>query len=50
MGIIDGVTTNDLDEMLMQAHGFASWALNIVIKIPHGKSGWGSLLWRNQSP
>jgi len=28
------VTTNDLDEMLAQARGFASWAPNIVIKIP----------------
>ena len=29
------VTTNDLDEMLVQAREFASWAPNIVIKIPH---------------
>ena len=28
------VTTNDLDEMLSQARNFASWAANIVIKIP----------------
>ncbi len=28
------VTTNDLDEMLTQAREFASWAPNIVIKIP----------------
>jgi len=28
------VTTNDLDKMLAQARGFASWAPNIVIKIP----------------
>ncbi len=28
------VTTNDLDEMLAQAQTFASWAPNIVIKIP----------------
>ena len=28
------VTTNDLDEMLVQAQRFASWAPNIVIKIP----------------
>lgn len=28
------VTTNDLDEMMMQAREFASWAPNIVIKIP----------------
>ena len=28
------VTTNDLDEMLAQAQTFASWATNIVIKIP----------------
>lgn len=28
------VTTNDLDEMLTQARRFASWASNIVIKIP----------------
>lgn len=28
------VTANDLDEMLLQAHTFASWASNIVIKIP----------------
>jgi transaldolase len=28
------VTTNDLDEMLIQARRFASWAPNIVIKIP----------------
>ena len=28
------VTTNDLDEMLTQAQKFASWAPNIVIKIP----------------
>jgi len=28
------VTTNDLDKMLIQAQEFASWAPNIVIKIP----------------
>ena len=28
------VTTNDLDEMITQAQTFASWAPNIVIKIP----------------
>ncbi len=28
------VTTNDLDEMITQARRFASWAPNIVIKIP----------------
>ena len=28
------VTTNDLDEMLSQARTFASWAPNIVVKIP----------------
>ncbi len=28
------VTTNDLDEMLIQAQRFASWAPNIAIKIP----------------
>ena len=28
------VTTNDLDEMVEQAEIFASWAPNIVIKIP----------------
>ena len=28
------VTTNDLDEMVNQAQTFASWAPNIVIKIP----------------
>ncbi len=28
------VTTNDLDEMIIQAERFASWAPNIVIKIP----------------
>lgn len=28
------VTTNDLDEMFTQAQRFASWATNIVIKIP----------------
>ncbi|HEX77674.1 MAG TPA: transaldolase [Dehalococcoidia bacterium] len=28
------VTTNDLDEMLTQARQFASWAPNIVVKIP----------------
>jgi len=28
------VTTNDLDEMLVQARRFASWAPNIVVKIP----------------
>ena len=28
------VTTNDLDEMIVQAKKFASWAPNIVIKIP----------------
>jgi len=28
------VTTNDLDEILTQAQRFASWATNIVIKIP----------------
>lgn len=28
------VTTNDLDEMLTQAQLFASWAPNIVVKIP----------------
>jgi transaldolase len=29
------VTTNDLDEMLVQAREFAAWASNIVIKIPN---------------
>jgi transaldolase len=29
------VTTNDIDEMYLQAQTFASWAPNIVIKIPH---------------
>ena len=29
------VTTNDPDEMLVQARGFASWAPNVVVKIPH---------------
>ena len=28
------VTTNDLDEMMTQARGFAQWAPNIVVKIP----------------
>ena len=28
------VTTNDLDEMLAQAHKFAAWAPNIVVKVP----------------
>ncbi|MFC1904346.1 transaldolase family protein [Chloroflexota bacterium] len=28
------VTTNDLDEMIIQAQMFVSWASNIVIKIP----------------
>ena len=28
------VTTNNLDEMLTQARGFASWAPNITVKIP----------------
>jgi transaldolase len=28
------VTTNDLDEMVKQAREFASWANNIVVKIP----------------
>ncbi len=28
------VTTNDLDEMIIQAQRFASWAPNIAIKIP----------------
>ncbi len=28
------VTTNDLDEMLVQARRFASWAPNIAVKIP----------------
>jgi transaldolase len=28
------VTTNDLDEMVRQARTFASWASNIVVKIP----------------
>jgi transaldolase len=28
------VTTNDLDEMISQARQFASWAPNIVVKIP----------------
>jgi len=28
------VTTNDLDEMMNQARKFASWAPNIVVKIP----------------
>ncbi len=28
------VTSNDLDEMLAQAHTFASWESNIVVKIP----------------
>ena len=29
------VTTNGLDEMITQAQRFASWAPNIVVKIPH---------------
>ncbi len=29
------VTTNDPDEMLVQARAFASWAPNVVVKIPH---------------
>jgi len=33
------VTTNDLDEMLVQAKKFASWAPNIVIKIPQITQG-----------
>jgi len=28
------VTTNDLDEMIIQAQRFASWAPNVVVKIP----------------
>src|SRR5439155_2825967 len=28
------VTTNDLEEMLLQARTFARWAPNIVVKIP----------------
>src|SRR5712692_7528881 len=28
------VTTNDLDEMMVQARTFARWAPNIVVKIP----------------
>ena len=28
------VTTNDLDEMMSQAREFASWAPNIIVKIP----------------
>ena len=28
------VTTNDLDEMIIQAQRFSSWAPNIVVKIP----------------
>ena len=28
------VTTNDLDEMIIQAQRFTSWASNIVVKIP----------------
>ena len=28
------VTTNDLEEMVAQAHKFASWTPNIVIKVP----------------
>ncbi len=28
------VTTNDLDEMVVQAREFASWAPNVVVKIP----------------
>lgn len=28
------VTTNDLDEMITQAREFASWAPNVVVKIP----------------
>ncbi len=34
------VTTNDLDEMLIQARQFASWAPNIVVKIPQ-ETQWG---------
>ena len=29
------VTTNDLDEMFVQAQEFAFWAPNIMVKIPH---------------
>ena len=28
------VTTNDIDEMIIQGRGFATWADNIVVKIP----------------
>ena len=39
LAMIDGpvsieVTTNDLDEMLMQAHMFATWGDNVVVKLP----------------
>ncbi len=33
------VTTNDLDEMVVQARELASWAKNIVIKIPQETEG-----------
>ena len=33
------VTTNDLDEMLVEAQLFASWSEHIVVKVPMGPAG-----------
>lgn len=33
------VTTNDLDEMIVEAQKYASWSKNIVVKVPMGPAG-----------
>ena len=33
------VTTNDLDEMLVEAQKYASWSQHIVVKVPMGPTG-----------
>lgn len=33
------VTTNDLDEMLVEAQKYASWSEHIVVKVPMGPTG-----------
>lgn len=33
------VTTNDLDEMLVEAQKYASWSQHIVVKVPMGPAG-----------
>ena len=38
------VTTNDLDEMLVEAQKYASWSQHIVVKVPMGPTGLQAVL------